>query len=99
MSIQDPPMILYFHCKKGDPFNKDLFSEYRISGKTFAYLVWPAVLLCHNGVVMKKGVAQPKKKSVGASVIPGAACNSVGVSADTVEELVMPERGSVAFNT
>jgi len=60
MSTQDPPMVLCFDGKKGDPFNKDLFSEYSTGGGKFSYLVWPAVFLCGTGSLMKKGVAQAK---------------------------------------
>jgi len=86
MNIQDPPMVLYFECKKGEPFNKDFFAEYRISGKKYSYLVWPAVLLCQNGATVKKGVAQPKKKSVDIATPSGTSCSGVGRSFDELDQ-------------
>ncbi|XP_052796182.1 uncharacterized protein LOC128228737 [Mya arenaria] len=60
MSIQDPPVVLEKSCIKGDAFNELLFTKYKNSGKTYDYLVWPAVLLSEGGPVIRKGVACPE---------------------------------------
>ncbi|CAC5361939.1 unnamed protein product [Mytilus coruscus] len=62
MVVQDPPVVLDFSCKHGDPFNKDLFSPFTSSGDVIDYLVWPVMFLSENGALMSKGIAQGKKK-------------------------------------
>lgn len=63
MCVQDPPVVLNFECKNGDPFNKDKFSSFTISGDIVDYLVWPVMYLSENGIIMSKGIAQGKKKA------------------------------------
>lgn len=62
MVLQDPPVVLDFSCKTGDPFNKDLFSPFISSGDVIDYLVWPVMFLSENGALMSKGIAQGVKK-------------------------------------
>ncbi|XP_071177658.1 protein hook homolog [Mytilus edulis] len=62
MVLQDPPVVLDFSCKPGDPFNMDLFSPFTSSGDVIDYLVWPVMFLSENGALMSKGIAQGKKK-------------------------------------
>lgn len=61
MAVQDPPVVLDFTCKPGDPFNKDLFTPFTSSGDIVDYLVWPVTYLSEGGAIMSKGIAQGKK--------------------------------------
>ncbi|XP_053399697.1 uncharacterized protein LOC128557086 [Mercenaria mercenaria] len=60
MCIQDPPVHLYTDCKQGHKFDENNFSAFTVRGTTVDYLVWPALHLCQNGPILKKGVAQAK---------------------------------------
>jgi len=63
MVVQDPPVVLGEEASAGDTFNPDYFREYTSTGVTVEYTVWLPLLLCENGALLCKGVAQPLKKS------------------------------------
>lgn len=58
MVLQDPPVVLDFSGKPGDPFNKDLFCPFTSSGDVIDYRVWPLMFLGENGTLMSNGIAQ-----------------------------------------
>ena len=62
MCVKDPPVVLDFNFKRGDPFNKDKLSAFTKAGDSVDYLVWPMMYLNENGPVMSKGVTQGRKK-------------------------------------
>jgi hypothetical protein len=62
MCVKDPPVVLDFNFKKGDPLNKDKLSAFTKAGDSVDYLVWQVMYLNENGPVMGKGVAQGRKK-------------------------------------
>jgi hypothetical protein len=54
MQFQDPPIALDFT----DENSSMKFKPYVTSGPEFVYVVWPAVLLHENGLLVSKGVAE-----------------------------------------
>ena len=62
MCIQDPPVVLMFSGKQGTSFDGQLFTTYTTEGRKVKFIVWPAVLLYNDGPILRKGVAQGKKK-------------------------------------
>ncbi|KAK3580469.1 hypothetical protein CHS0354_035513 [Potamilus streckersoni] len=67
MCVRNPQMHLYFGQnlrKEGRRYFEDKrFVSYKRSGKYVKYFVWPAVFLHEDGPMLKKGVAQGRKKS------------------------------------
>lgn len=63
MSIQDPPVVVSLKCEQNEKFDKNLFHEYTRSGNVYEFLVWPVLLLCEEGPLLRKGIAQPKQKT------------------------------------
>lgn len=61
MNIQSPPIYVDFKLNRGDPFRSNLYKAYVTSGKTVAFVVWPALFLCDGGNVLLKGVAECAK--------------------------------------
>ena len=62
MCIQDPPVVLMFSGKQGTNFDGQLFTTYTTEGRKVQFIVWPAILLYNDGPILRKGVAQGKKK-------------------------------------
>ena len=62
MCIQDPPVVLMFSGKQGTSFDGQLFTTYTTEGRKVKFIVWPAILLYNDGPILRKGVAQGKKK-------------------------------------
>ena len=62
MCVKDPPVVLDFNFKNGDPLNKDKLSAFTKAGDSVDYLVWQVMYLNENGPVMSKGVAQGRNK-------------------------------------
>ncbi|KAK3607089.1 hypothetical protein CHS0354_026297 [Potamilus streckersoni] len=60
MCIKNPPV--YISSETDGLFNMDIYVPYTRAGPCIAYVVWPAVYLHKNGPIMKKGVAQGKRK-------------------------------------
>lgn len=59
MSAQDPPVTLAdFTNVHGKPFDTSLYKYYTTTGKYMDYVVWPAVHLHEEGVLLAKGTAQ-----------------------------------------
>jgi len=70
MVIQDPPVVLGQEALAGETFNPDNFREYTSTGVTVEYTVWLPLLLCENGAILCKGVAQPVKKKIRSKSAP-----------------------------
>ena len=62
MCIQDPPVVLMFSGKQGTNFDGQLFTTYTTEGRKVKFIVWPSILLYNDGPILRKGVAQGKKK-------------------------------------
>jgi len=63
MVVQDPPLcFLSPTCGKESKIDVDSFAFYTRSGEAVEFVVWPAMLLCKGGPVLRKGVVQPYKK-------------------------------------
>ena len=62
MCIQDPPVVLMFSGKQGTSFDGQLFTTYTTEGRKVKFIVWPSILLYNDGPILRKGVAQGKKK-------------------------------------
>ncbi|KAL3879215.1 hypothetical protein ACJMK2_031522 [Sinanodonta woodiana] len=62
MCIKIPPM--YITSETDGLFDKDAYVPYTKAGPCIAYVVWPVVYLHKNGPILKKGVAQGKKKKI-----------------------------------
>ena len=63
MSVQDPPMALYWDVAPDNKFDKAKYREYMKSGDYVDYIVWPCVLIQDDGNLMSKGVAQGRDHS------------------------------------
>ena len=72
MNINDPPVNMCFECVPGETFNKNMFVEYTQAGNVNAFLVWPALLLTEEGMLLRKGVAQPTRTQYHVSIIGGS---------------------------
>lgn len=59
MNVQDPPLVLNFKARSGDPVDKKKFSVYTKNGSVVDFVVWPAVMY-ENETLFRKGVLQAK---------------------------------------
>lgn len=59
MNVQDPPLVLNFKARSGDPVDKMKFSVYTKNGSVVDFVVWPAVMY-ENETLFRKGVLQAK---------------------------------------
>ena len=66
MVLQSPPLHIDDdrHSKSGDEFDRDLFNFYKTTGSKIDYVIWPTLYLSYKGIVLARGVAQPKQEAV-----------------------------------
>ncbi|XP_052279466.1 uncharacterized protein LOC127877546 isoform X2 [Dreissena polymorpha] len=60
MNISDPPLVIYAKCKPGALLDRNFFKEYLSAGDVVDFLVWPALRVCKDGSIVRKGIAEPK---------------------------------------
>ncbi|KAK3582902.1 hypothetical protein CHS0354_009708 [Potamilus streckersoni] len=58
MQVHTPPLCLDLNTVKGNAFDKNKYKEYTTKGKKIVFVVWPALFLHENGLLLSKGVAQ-----------------------------------------
>lgn len=59
MYVQEPAMELVFEFYAGQDIDENQVKAYRKRGLKINYLVWPLLLLHHDGPVAQKGIVQP----------------------------------------
>ena len=58
MVVQDPPVVFASVARHGERFDKNMYTAYTQSGSVIEFAVWPPLLLCEDGAVLRKGVTQ-----------------------------------------
>ena len=58
MVVQDPPVVFASMARHGERFDKNMYTAYTQSGSVVEFAVWPPLLLCEDGAVLRKGVTQ-----------------------------------------
>ena len=66
MVIQSPVICVddETQFKTGAEFDRDMYTFYKTSGPKYDFMVWPALFISKDNIVLAKGVAQPKTEGV-----------------------------------
>ncbi|XP_033744188.1 uncharacterized protein LOC117330078 [Pecten maximus] len=57
--VMQSPRVEFLIPERGVKFNKDHFKEFKQSGVTVEYVVWPAMIAHKQGSLLVKGIIQP----------------------------------------